>query len=188
MIVIIEPGEEPVSLVEAKLHCKIDGTDDDGLVAVLITAARKQCEHILGRVLVTQTLEMALDAFPSSEIKLEATPVQSITSVKYIDTTGTGQTISPTNYTLDLYGIIHWILPAASYDWPATDNVANAVKIRFVAGYGLAVEVPEPIKAWIKMAVATMYSQREGIIDGRFGEVPRDFFGGLLDPFVVPRI
>jgi uncharacterized phiE125 gp8 family phage protein len=188
MILITAPAEEPVTLADAKLHCKADGTDDDTLITALITSARKQAEHILGRVLVTQTWEQALDVFPSSEIKLETVPVQSITSLKYIDANSVEQTIDPANYTLDLYGITHWIIPASSYTWPVTDNVANAVKIRFVAGYGAAAAVPEPIKAWIKMAVSTMYSQRDGIIDGRFGEVPRDFFAGLLDPYVVPRV
>lgn len=188
MKLITAPASEPVSLIEAKLHCKVDGSDDDALITALITSARMQAEHILGRALITQTWEQVLDTFPDSEIKIETTPIQSITSVKYIDTAGVEQTILSSNYTLDLYGIIHWLLPAANYAWPDTYDMANAVKIRFVAGYGDAAAVPQPIKAWMLMAISTLYSQRDGIIDGRFGEVPRDFFAGLLDPYLVPRI
>jgi uncharacterized phiE125 gp8 family phage protein len=57
---IAGPGEEPVSLAEAKAFCRIDGTDEDALVSALITAARLHVESITGRALLTQTWRLIL--------------------------------------------------------------------------------------------------------------------------------
>lgn len=189
MKLITAPTEEPVTLAEAALQCKVDGTEDNALITSLIVAARQQAEHITGRALITQTWDLALDAFPAAEIALKKLPVQSITSVKYLDSTGTEQTIDSANYTLDIYdSTAHWLIPAVNYDWPVTYDAANAVKIQFVTGYGAAAAVPDSIKIWIKLAVNTMYNQRDALIDSRFGEVPRDFFAALLDPYWIPRL
>lgn len=42
------PTAEPVSLVEAKLHLRVDFNDDDALITSLITAARQAAETITG--------------------------------------------------------------------------------------------------------------------------------------------
>ena len=40
--------DEPVTLAEAKAFCKVDVSDDDDLIAELITAAREYCESYTG--------------------------------------------------------------------------------------------------------------------------------------------
>ena len=52
---IAPPGEEPVTLAEAKAWCRIDAADEDALLSALIAAARLQVESLTGRALVTQT-------------------------------------------------------------------------------------------------------------------------------------
>lgn len=188
LIIITAPTEEPVTLAEAKLHCKVDGTDDDTLLTALIVAARQQAEHRLGRALCTQTLEKVLDIFPDG-IKLPMPPAVSVTSVKYLDADGTEQTLSGASYTLDKDSAPGWLVPAYGLSWPDTRAVPNAVRVRYVAGYGAATAVPQSIKAWMLMAISTMYGQREAIITGIIvAEVPRDFFAGLLDPYWVPSL
>jgi uncharacterized phiE125 gp8 family phage protein len=185
-IVITAPTEEPVTLAEAKVHCKAtDFTDDDALISSLIIAARQQAEHRTGRSLCTQTLELVLDEFPDG-FKLIKPPVSAVVSVKYIDTAGVQQTLNSANYSLDNNSEPAWLVPAYGLEWPLTLAVPNAVRVRYTAGYGAAAAVPDTAKTWIKVAISTMYSQREGIIDGRFGEVPRDFFAALLDPLWIP--
>lgn len=190
LIVITPPTEEPVTLAEAKLHCKVDGTDDDTLITALITAAREQAEHRTGRALCTQTLEAVLDMFPAG-IKLEKPPVLSVVSVKYLDTDGILQTLDPSAYELDKDSAPGWLVPAYGLIWPVTRPVPNAVRVRYTAGYGAAAAVPKSIKAWMMMAVSTMYNQREGFTVGNMNvanELPRDFFAGLLDPYWVPGL
>ena len=57
-------GVEPVTLAEAKQHCRIEYDDDDNLVGVLITAARRYCETRLRSALITQTWVLLMDGFP----------------------------------------------------------------------------------------------------------------------------
>lgn len=188
LIIITAPTVEPVTLAEAKLHCKVDGTDDDTLLTALIVAARQQAEHRLGRALCTQTLEKVLDTFPD-DIKLPMPPAKTIVSVKYLDTAGVEQTLASNTYSLDKDSEPGWLTPAYGLSWPDTYAVPNAVRVRYTCGYGAAADVPPSIKAWMLMAVGTLYGQREAIIIGvSAGEVPRDFFAGLLDPYWVPAL
>jgi hypothetical protein len=58
------PAVEPVTLAEAKLHLRVDFTDDDTLITMLIGAARVAAENICRRAFVTQKWDLYLDAFP----------------------------------------------------------------------------------------------------------------------------
>jgi len=73
--------------------------------------------------------------------------VQSITSLKYIDTDGAEQTIDAADYVLDNFASPGWVLPTYDTSWPDTRAVANAVRLQIVCGYGDAgSDVPEPIR------------------------------------------
>lgn len=155
---ITAPAEEPISLADAKSHLGIIGTADDARVSLWITAARQHLELLLGRVFVTQTWELVLDAFPAREIDLEVTPVQSIESVKYDDVNGVEQTMDAGDYVLDAVSYPGWLMPIASA-WPSTIEAVNAVRIRFVAGYGAAAVVPAPIRQAILLMIGAYRSQ-----------------------------
>jgi hypothetical protein len=60
------PGEEPVSLAEAKLHLNLDPDDTtwDTKIQSLIVAARVHAENVCRRVFVTQKYDLYLDSFP----------------------------------------------------------------------------------------------------------------------------
>ena len=128
---------------------------------------REQAEHEIGGALITQTWERTLDAFPAAggALELGMPPVQSITSVKYLDAAGTEQTLVNTAYTLDAVAAPGWVLPAAGTDWPATGDYANAVRVRFVAGFGAASSDPAAGKAWMLLHIAEWYAQREAGAD-----------------------
>ncbi len=182
---ITPPSAEPVALAEAKVVLRIDHTDEDLLIQGLITAARETCEHILGRAIMTQTWELVLDDFPcGNDIELAHPPVQSITSVKYIDAiTGNLTTLSNTQYTLDSDSEPCFVVPARGVSWPATDNVANALRVRYVAGYVDADSVPQSIKTWILLAVKFMQENCPAGADA--SSLPHDFYGGFLDRYRI---
>lgn len=186
---ITAPSTYPVTLAEAKLHCRVDIADDDALITALITAATEMAEQKTGRAIVTQTLELTLDAFPEA-FELTRVPVQSITSVKYYDTTGTQQTLSNTLYALDAaedFGFAH-ISPVYAGVWPDTRDQINAVAVRYVAGYADAASVPQSIKNWILLMVSTMYSNRETEAYSSRAvstTVQMQFVDRLLDRYVV---
>jgi uncharacterized phiE125 gp8 family phage protein len=187
---ITAPAAEPVLLADAKAHLRVTDSTEDALIGILITAAREAAEARTGRRLITQTWELQLDAFPSAEIEIPVQPVASITSVQYVDTAGTLQTLAADQYTLDEETLLSaWVLPADGVTWPATRDVADALRVRFVAGYGAAgTAVPASIRQWMLIAIGSMYSQRESTAGGQLAEVPRDFVHGLLDAYVIHRI
>jgi len=180
---ITPPAVEPVSLLEAKAHLRVDSYDDDALISGLIIAARQEAEKITRRALITQTWELVLDCF-LPEICLPLPSLQSVTTIKYIDTNGTEQTLSNTVYQIDSDSQPARITTAYGQVWPAVRTQMNTVRIRYVAGFGLAVDVPQVIKQWILIRVATLYEQREAVNVGNIvNTIP--FVDGLLDEYRV---
>lgn len=181
---ITPPALEPVTLAEAKLHLRVSGTAEDTLITALIVAARQHAEHITERAFITQTWELALDAFPAAEIRLPRPALLTIVSVKYDDAAAVEQTISGSGYTLDTHAQPGWLLPAYNTTWPTTLAAANAVRIRYTAGYGpAAADVPAGIKAWMLLRIGALYRNREELADGR--QAVPSFVDRLLDPYRI---
>jgi uncharacterized phiE125 gp8 family phage protein len=145
--IITPPAVEPISLSDAKLLLKIDGTDRDTELTLAIKSAREFCEDYQSKKYITQTLELVLDDFKSEIEFTSCSPVQSVTSIKYTDSAGIESTIDAADYILDNDSFVNKIVPAYNKLWPSTIlQPISAVRIRFVAGYGLAVAVPETVK------------------------------------------
>ncbi|MGQ3051100.1 MAG: head-tail connector protein [Roseateles sp.] len=183
---ITPPSEEPVTVAEMRAQCRIDETAEDDLLSAYITAARLMCEQLTGRVLVTQTVEQPLDAFPADGIKLLAPPAQSITSVKYVDSSGAEQTLAPAGYVFEADSYPGGLVMPADAGWPDTYDKVNAVRVRFVAGYGDAEAVPAALKVWIMVTASTLYANREAVdMTGRVQALPERFIDRLLDAYRV---
>ena len=173
-----------VSLVEAKAHLRVDVSDDDTLITAYITAATELAEQATGRAIMPQTWQLTLDAFPDA-LALTRTPVASITSITYADTAGTVQTLSNTLYSLDNvddHGSAY-VVPAYGSAWPSTRDQVNAVTCTFVAGWPAAANVPESIKAWVKLMVGAMYENRAAEADKQTYAL--GFADRLLDRYKV---
>jgi uncharacterized phiE125 gp8 family phage protein len=190
---ILAPDSEPITLVEARLHLRLDATGsplshpDDALVTALIKAARQHVDGkdgLLARALNTQTWELQLDEFPVSEIRLPLPPLQSVSSVKYDDLAGVEQTVAALDYTVDTVTPPGWVIPVTGKSWPATMETPNAVRVRYVAGYGDAAAVPEPIKAAMKLLIGHWYENREEVNVGQVTSTVPMAAEALLSPYV----
>lgn len=183
---ITPPASEPILLSELKSQSKIDTTDDDTLLALIIAAARAKAENYTGTALISQTWDQTLDAFPCAEIELLKPPVTSIASLTYVDVNGATQTLDPSLYTLDSATFPGWVLPKFNTSWPATQAQANAVTIRLVTGYANAGAIPPDMRAWLLMTAAFLNTNRDAfVIDGKVTEIPSRFLDSLLDPYRV---
>lgn len=185
---ITAPAAEPITLAEAKLHLRIEDsvTDEDDLIESLIVAAREAAEHETGRALITQTWELVIDAFPACAIELPKSRLLGITSVIYVDAAGDSQTLDSSAYTADTDQEPGWVLPAVDTEWPETLDTANAVRIRYTAGYGAAAAaVPDAIKAWMKLRLGALYRHREELSGIASHELAGRFTDRLLDPFRI---
>lgn len=182
--IIVEPTEEPVTLAEVKYHCRIDDVDaqQDAFLGALIIAARQKAEHETGRALCTQTRELVLDAFTEAMV-LRGSPIQSIVSLKFIDVNGAEQTMDLADTLLNKDTEPGYLFPAYGKSWPAARCVANAVRVRYLCGYGAASAVPASIKHWMLLAIGTWFPQREAFVIGKAEVLPDRFWHRLLDPY-----
>ena len=182
---LITPATElAVSLADAKLHLRVDDTDQDALITATIWAATEAAEQVMGRALMPQTWELTLDAFPEA-FKLTRVPAVSITSLKYWDAAGVQQTLGSGLYALDNtddFGHAY-VVPVFGGTWPDAREQINAVALRYVAGYATAANVPESIKSWIKLQAGAMFENRQA--EGAVQTYALGFADRLLDRYKV---
>lgn len=174
----VAPATEPIDATEAKRNQKIVIAAADGAINDLIAEAREELEGATARAFVTQTWQLTLDRFPfagcsdtyrptAREIELRVCPVQSVSSIVYLDPAGESQTLSTSVYDVDTRSEPGRITLKNGQTWPLTLIQANAVTITFVAGYGDAAAVPRLVKRAIKMRVAHWYSYAGIALDAR---------------------
>lgn len=190
-IITTEPTVEPVTATEAKAYANITHSSDDSLIESLIKAARKKCEQMCNRSFIDTSWTMYLDSFPPV-IHLTPLPLDSITSVAYLDSTGASQTLTAvTDYRISNAsdGFPPRLTPAYGTSWPSTYDVTDAVTIVYKVGYGAAASsVPDGIKTAIKMLVAHWYEYRTpGMAGAAVNSVPWTV-EAILDPFRVPSL
>jgi uncharacterized phiE125 gp8 family phage protein len=181
---VTAPASEPISLSEAKDHLRVTSTDDDTYITSLIKVARQHVEVVTSRALITQTWDYFLDSF-SDEMEIPKAPLQSVTSIKYIDTDGNTQTLSTSVYTVDADSDPGKVLLAYNQSWPSVRSVNHAVTIRFDAGYGAATDVPEPIRQAMLLLIGHYYENRQQVIVGTITASLPMAVDALLAPYKV---
>lgn len=153
------PAIEPVSLDELKAHLRVDGDDENDLLAAYGAAARESCETFQGRAYVAQTWKVTLDRFPNGGeewaagldyyaaadknapgiVRLPRPPLLQVSGVAYADVNGAAQTLATSGYTVDTESEPGRLYLPYNTSWPTTRTQAGAVTITFVAGYAVPV-------------------------------------------------
>lgn len=193
LILVTGPTIEPVTLAEAKAQCHVDIPNDDALIAGYILDARDYVERETQRAIITQTFDFK--AAPSAwsggseswpvywdgscaeyrvGILLPKPPLQSITSVSYVDTAGATQVLAADQYqVVKANGDSHegLIVPAYGVVWPAVRTMPEAITVRFVAGYGGLESVPHGIRQAMLMMIGHWYRHREAVDANNLGEI-----------------
>lgn len=156
------PTIEPVSVQEARLHCRVDDSADNSYVTALITAARIMAEQFTRRVFITQSWVMYMDAWPCDRfIEIPKAPLQGISSIVTYDDSDAATTFASSNYYVDLISKPGRVVLRSTASWPDVDRVANGIVINFVAGYGAApAGIPQDIRQAILLIVAHLYENR----------------------------
>jgi uncharacterized phiE125 gp8 family phage protein len=159
------PASEPVTLAEAKAHCRVDTSDDDSYLTALINLGRIYVEDILDITMITTVWEARYDAFPLWELVLPRPPMAAQTvTVIYRDEGGTTRTItSVAGFQADSYVTPGRIYPLYNGVWPAVRGDENSVTVRWTAGYGAAGSVPQNLKHLVLLLVAHWYANREPV-------------------------
>ena len=187
----VDPTEQPVSLPEVKEHLRVDGTDEDDLVEAMMGAAVNWVEEFCSRQLITATWQLTLDTWPrGDEFRLPRPPAASITSIKYHQSDGTTSTMPAADYFLDStddYGP-HRVILEEGKSWPSEQlRRAAVVEVLYVAGYGLADDVPDLFKSGIRTVTGTLYEHRETEGVGTITALLKHSAEWLLTPYRVWR-
>lgn len=159
------PAQEPITIDEARRQARIVGEESDGLLRSYIVTAREAAEQKLRRALYTQTWRYDVQEFDEVMPLPMAAPLQSVTHVKYYDTTGTLQTLSSSYYELDTMRRPAGIVRAADVSWPAlqADRRVGLVQVTYVVGWTTIALIPERIKQGIRMYVTYLDADRDGM-------------------------
>lgn len=176
--VLTPPVVEPVTLAEAKAHCRVDGSADDAFIVSLITAAREWVESYMDEALIQQQLIMRLDGFPA-EIELPRPPMATAgtataVSVTYTtDQSGATATLSTSAYRVDrdtMPGVIRNTYGGA---WPGHLTDYNAVTVTWWAGRGdSGASVPQGIRNACLMLIGHWYERRLASEPGTMNDIP----------------
>ena len=156
---ITAPAREPLMIQEAKDHLRVDSTDHDAAIDAHLMQAREYTEQYLRRALITQTWDVKRHVF-SDRMLMPLPPLQSVTSIKYIDTAGVEQTLSTDIYDVDTASDPGVIRLAYGQSWPSVRDVDLAVTIRIVCGYGDdPADVPINIRYGMLLHIERMFDR-----------------------------
>lgn len=125
----------------------------DALIDGLLKAAMESAQSFTNRAVGEQTIELAIDAFPSGAIELPL-GAASITGVKYVGADEAEHTIDAGLYTLDNHSFKNWCLPVG--DWPAASLVATGANVVKVV-YKTPAAVPDAVKTALLLHVQHLY-------------------------------
>lgn len=157
IICTVGPTQTPVSLDEVKERLRITGNEFDSELQVYLEAATEYCQEYQWSQFCTATFVERYDSFPCA-FSLMRSPIQSVSSVVYVDSAGNSQTLtSNTDYTTDIYSRPGRIVPAYSKSWPATRGHINDVTVTYVAGYGTSADVPDEVRMAILLKTAQLH-------------------------------
>lgn len=186
-LLIEGPAAEPVSLSQAKLFLKIDGSEDDELVATLITAARLMVEAASNRILISQTWRLVLDEWPWDRVlRLPVGPVSSVLSARVLDAASTPQPVPANVLVLEPGNDPPLIRINGSP--PSIGRLARGLEIDVVAGFGPdAAQVPAPLRQAVLRLAARWYENRGDVVTRDAAALPAEI-AALVQPFKRVRL
>ena len=164
------PLQEPLTLEEVRDHLNITTSDDDSYLDALILSVRQAIEEEASLALLTQTRKLRLDEWPvSARVYLPRPPLQSISSVAYLDSDGANQTLASSVY--QIVGVrstppseappVAYLTPAYGESWPSLRSIPESVTITYVCGWTARGLIPQPIRHAMLVLASEMYEERE---------------------------
>jgi uncharacterized phiE125 gp8 family phage protein len=153
-----DPLVEPVTPSEVAEYLRVDYEDHDTLLANYAKEARQVLEQ--DYLWKASTNATCVDKFSRfGELELHWQPVQSITSITYLDSDNATQTLSTDIYELATVRGVGYVRLKYDQDWPSSllDH-PDSITVTYTAGYGAtASAVPEAIRQGIIMYAGHLY-------------------------------
>lgn len=168
------PSVEPVTTTTQKNWMRVDSSDEDTLIGNLAAASRAYFEMTTSRQCITATWVYKFSVFPATgDLILPISPLQSVTSIQYVDTAGDTQTWGSSLYTVDTASDIGRVRPIYDEDYPSSRGYDGDVTVTFIAGYGdAASDVPDGALTAIQLLASNWFENREPNAAISLSEVP----------------
>jgi len=167
------PTLEPLTLEEVRDHLRVTTTDDDAYLDALIVGVRQAFEQTYDLALLTQTRKLRLDRGWPERLFLPHRPVQSVSSITYLDTDGASQTLASSVYqvvgartTPDVDAPACYVTLAYNQCWPSIRLVPETITVTYVCGWLARGSIPQPIRQAMLVGIAELYEQRELSVTG----------------------
>jgi uncharacterized phiE125 gp8 family phage protein len=183
-ILITDATTEPLTDQEAVDHLRED-MSNIAKIKPYLTAARQSIEkELIGTKLTQSVWELQMDDWVTDYVgspviltyypnnygffTLPASPLVSITSIKYDDVNNVEQTMSTANYVVDTSSEPGRWRFTGNATVPSVADKTNAVRIRYTAGFGTAgasdggqSAVPGPLKTAVRFRLQQLYERGE---------------------------
>lgn len=166
LVRVLAPVEYPVTVDDVKANSRIDGDDENVLIAGLISAAVARAEMETGRAFAPQTWRMVVDQFPAGEIVIPLGPIAGHVEITYADADGGEQVVPPDDYTVDTASADGRVIPTGS--WPTAAGTVGSVAVQFEVG----ADCPEDVRQAILLMVGHWFEHREDASDKPLAAIP----------------
>lgn len=144
----------PIGLGEVKAWLRIEGSEEDALLAGLIRMATAACEEWTRLTPIRKTVVETVP--PDGRRKLSRAPVQAIHEVIAVDDAGGERVLAPGEW-------LQGIKPDGTATLSSDAADAAMLKVRYTAGVAPDWNgVPDPLRHGIMVMVARHYAARDG--------------------------
>ena len=175
---VITPSPyEPITIEEAKAHCRITGNADDALLAASIAAAREYVEGAGWVTLMPSVQAVDVDAWSELDgLRLPQPPIQNVTAVTYRDDADSESTLDVSAYRVDT--VTGRIFVRRNATLPTVElRESGAITVTYLAGHhnalataetapAIRAALPQALVAALKLVVGHLYENREGSVIG----------------------
>ena len=164
--VVTPATSNPITLTEAKTHLKVDTTADDTFITNLIKSATSSAQEYTNRFFIQTTIQQVGDKWEDISNLLKS-PVASVTNIKYVDTSGSLQTLSTDVYFVDDVNKPARIGLKPNQSFPEIIDRLNAVQVNYVVGLATGSdEVEEGIRQALLLTNGNWYQNRQAVVTG----------------------
>lgn len=182
--------QSPLTISALRHHVRLDEDDtthDERLIDAS-TNAVAMVEDYLQRPLLSSTWALRLNGFPYCEIELPLAPVQSVSSVTYVDSAGVTQSWATSSWNLDNFDRTGraFIRPVYGQVFPTARDDYNVVTVNFVAGWSDPGAIPKAIIRALLLIVGHFFENTEAVSPVDLREIPMGA-KHLLTPYLNSR-
>jgi uncharacterized phiE125 gp8 family phage protein len=167
LITTVRPTAEPITLAEARAHCRVDvagspaTSPDDATLQAAIAAARDFVEQYTGRSLMTQSRRALFATLPPSCVPLQV-PRGPVIDVQSLTIDG-----EPfTDFTLLRDDRVAFLVPTTA--WPCVPFKAGRVALDYRAGYVAGSPEAPAVPAAVRQALLLLvehFHRNRGAVD-----------------------